>query len=236
VLPGGTGGPTARGSHLITAPSVGFSQWENILLGGNGLLGVIRHGSAPARPRVGRGHRWWAGAGVAGRGRPVVEQDARDPARSAIRPRKPGLTSSRRTDRPAADPLPAEYHRGVSSGRRLSGIGGAFAFDTGSLTGTALLLAAPEPSTTWWHWVIRLREEKRLTGTVQATITPAEHGWAAEVAWVVGTPRQRRDIATEAALGHASPPSPLPPAWLPPITGTTGGSGRSFASRWGNAC
>jgi ribosomal protein L16/L10AE len=105
--------------------------------------------------------------------------------------------------------------------------------------------------------VIRLREEKRLTGTVQATITPAEHGWAAEVAWVVGTPRQRRDIATEAARGlfarllqqdvrvirvhihpdhHASPPpSPLPPAWLPPITGTTGGSGRSFASRWGNA-
>jgi hypothetical protein len=111
------------------------------------------------------------------------------------------LTSSRRTDRPAADPPPAEYHRGVSSGRRLSGNGGAFAFDTGSLTGTALLLAAPEPSTTWWHWVIRLREEKRLTGTVQATITPAEHGWAAEVAWVVGTPRQRRDIATEAARG-----------------------------------
>ncbi|WP_433451056.1 FG-GAP repeat protein [Streptomyces sp. CA-142005] len=41
VLPGGTGGPTAKGSHMITAPSVGFSQKENTLLGGYGLLGVI---------------------------------------------------------------------------------------------------------------------------------------------------------------------------------------------------
>jgi hypothetical protein len=37
----GTSGPTARGSYLITAPSVGFTQRENTLLGGNGLLGVI---------------------------------------------------------------------------------------------------------------------------------------------------------------------------------------------------
>jgi len=41
VLPGGTDGPTARGSSMITAPSVGFPQRENTLLGGNGLLGVI---------------------------------------------------------------------------------------------------------------------------------------------------------------------------------------------------
>lgn len=41
VLPGGTGGPTAKGSHMITAPSVGFSQKDSTLLGGNGLLGVI---------------------------------------------------------------------------------------------------------------------------------------------------------------------------------------------------
>ncbi|MFF5161270.1 hypothetical protein ACFY3N_34550 [Streptomyces sp. NPDC000348] len=41
VLPGGTGGATTRGSYLIIAPSVGFSQRENTLLGGNGLLGVI---------------------------------------------------------------------------------------------------------------------------------------------------------------------------------------------------
>ncbi|CAL9333775.1 hypothetical protein SUDANB1_00120 [Streptomyces sp. enrichment culture] len=37
----GTDGPTTRGSCLVAAPSVAFSQRENTLLGGNGLLGVI---------------------------------------------------------------------------------------------------------------------------------------------------------------------------------------------------
>lgn len=41
VLPGGTGGPTAKGSSMITAPSVGLPQKDSTLLGGNGLLGVI---------------------------------------------------------------------------------------------------------------------------------------------------------------------------------------------------
>ncbi|MEU5598799.1 FG-GAP repeat protein [Streptomyces sp. NPDC020298] len=41
VLPGGTDGPTAEGSRMITAPSVGFPQQDNTLLGGYGLLGVI---------------------------------------------------------------------------------------------------------------------------------------------------------------------------------------------------
>ncbi|WP_406840944.1 VCBS repeat-containing protein [Streptomyces sp. AHU1] len=41
VLPGGTDGPTAKGSSIITAPSVGFPQKDSTLLGGNGLLGVI---------------------------------------------------------------------------------------------------------------------------------------------------------------------------------------------------
>ncbi|MEU6557792.1 FG-GAP repeat protein [Streptomyces sp. NPDC046915] len=41
VLPGGTDGPTAKDSRMITAPSVGFPQKDNTLLGGNGLLGVI---------------------------------------------------------------------------------------------------------------------------------------------------------------------------------------------------
>ncbi|MFC9283732.1 FG-GAP repeat protein [Streptomyces collinus] len=41
VLPGGTNGPTAKGSSVITAPSVGFPQRDSTLLGGNGLLGVI---------------------------------------------------------------------------------------------------------------------------------------------------------------------------------------------------
>ncbi|MFF8532060.1 FG-GAP repeat protein [Streptomyces sp. NPDC015532] len=41
VLAGGTDGPTAKGSSIITAPSVGFPQKDSTLLGGNGLLGVI---------------------------------------------------------------------------------------------------------------------------------------------------------------------------------------------------
>jgi RimJ/RimL family protein N-acetyltransferase len=64
-----------------------------------------------------------------------------------------------------------------------------------------LVAGSPDPSRTWWNWVIRLREETRLAGTVQATITAAEHGCTAEVAWVVGTPWQRRGVATEAARG-----------------------------------
>ncbi|MFF6885288.1 GNAT family N-acetyltransferase [Streptomyces sp. NPDC012421] len=55
---------------------------------------------------------------------------------------------------------------------------------------------APEPGTSWCNWVIRSREEGRLVGTVQATVT----GGSAEVAWVVGTDWQGRGYASEAAL------------------------------------
>lgn len=57
---------------------------------------------------------------------------------------------------------------------------------------------SPDPDVAWLNWVIRLREEGCLTGTVQATVTP---GPIAEVAWVVGTPWQGRGIAREAVLG-----------------------------------
>jgi RimJ/RimL family protein N-acetyltransferase len=56
---------------------------------------------------------------------------------------------------------------------------------------------SPDPGVAWLNWVIRLREEDRLTGTVQATV----NGSLAEIAWVVGTPWQGRGIATEAARG-----------------------------------
>lgn len=54
---------------------------------------------------------------------------------------------------------------------------------------------SPDPAVTWLNWVIRLRDEDRLTGTVQATIESD----VAEVSWVVGTAWQGRGIATEAA-------------------------------------
>ncbi|WP_329231322.1 FG-GAP-like repeat-containing protein [Streptomyces sp. NBC_01460] len=41
VLPGGTSGPTAAGSRMFTASSVGLTQQNGTLLGGNGLLWVI---------------------------------------------------------------------------------------------------------------------------------------------------------------------------------------------------
>ncbi|WP_241740940.1 FG-GAP-like repeat-containing protein [Streptomyces sp. L2] len=41
VLPGGTSGPVTKGSHMIDAPSVGFTQEGWTALGGNGLLHVI---------------------------------------------------------------------------------------------------------------------------------------------------------------------------------------------------
>ncbi|MET7379818.1 GNAT family N-acetyltransferase [Streptomyces sp. NPDC005526] len=60
---------------------------------------------------------------------------------------------------------------------------------------------SPDPSQAWCNWVIQLRDAACLTGTLQATITADGHGAAAEIAWVVGIPWQRRGIATEAAQG-----------------------------------
>ncbi|MFH9663525.1 GNAT family N-acetyltransferase [Streptomyces sp. NPDC017248] len=64
-----------------------------------------------------------------------------------------------------------------------------------------LTAGSPDPAVTWLNWVLRLRDEDRLTGTVQATLVPDGHGLIAEVAWVVGSPWQGRGLATEAARG-----------------------------------
>lgn len=61
---------------------------------------------------------------------------------------------------------------------------------------------SPDPAESWLNWVIWLRDERLLAGTVQATITVehvAQVAEVAEVAWVVGRPWQGRGIATEAA-------------------------------------
>ncbi|SBT40251.1 GNAT family N-acetyltransferase [Micromonospora auratinigra] len=60
-----------------------------------------------------------------------------------------------------------------------------------------LVAGSPDPAVAWCNWVIRLRDEGCLVGTVQATVT----GHEAEIAWVVGTPWQGRGIAGEAARG-----------------------------------
>ncbi|MFJ8825659.1 GNAT family N-acetyltransferase [Streptomyces sp. NPDC102467] len=58
-----------------------------------------------------------------------------------------------------------------------------------------LTAGSPDPAVAWLNWVIRLRAENCLTGTVQATVTASD----TEIAWVVGTPWQGRGIAGEAA-------------------------------------
>jgi RimJ/RimL family protein N-acetyltransferase len=65
----------------------------------------------------------------------------------------------------------------------------------------ARMLAGPsDPAESWCNWVIRLRENDQLTGTVQATITPDADGLRAEIAYVIGTAWQGRGIATEATI------------------------------------
>jgi RimJ/RimL family protein N-acetyltransferase len=84
---------------------------------------------------------------------------------------------------------------------------------------TRLTAGSPDPAVVWLNWVIRLRAEGCLAGTVQATVTSSAEGQGqltAEVAWVVGTPWQGRGVATEAAralvewLTRPSEPVPLP--------------------------
>ncbi|MFC8126960.1 GNAT family N-acetyltransferase [Streptomyces sp. NPDC057302] len=62
---------------------------------------------------------------------------------------------------------------------------------------------SPDPAVSWCNWVLRLRDEGCLAGTVQATAGPADggEGLVAEIAWVVGTPWQGRGLAVEAARG-----------------------------------
>ncbi|MFE4552244.1 GNAT family N-acetyltransferase [Streptomyces sp. NPDC056785] len=64
-----------------------------------------------------------------------------------------------------------------------------------------LVAGSPDPAVLWCNWVLRLRGAAAddggglLVGTVQATVTVP----TAEVAWVVGTRRQGRGFAREAA-------------------------------------
>ncbi|GGO50593.1 acetyltransferase [Streptomyces daqingensis] len=59
---------------------------------------------------------------------------------------------------------------------------------------------SPDPAELWCNWVLEARDDSRLTGTVQATVTRHDDGTrTAEIAWVVGTPWQGWGIATEAA-------------------------------------
>ncbi len=110
--------------------------------------------------------------------------------------RRTGLRARRRTDR-APRPRPLSVaHAGemaeVLADPALHAFIGGAPLSPPELRARYERLAAgsPDPAVTWLNWVVRLRSEDRLTGTVQATLT--DGGRVAEVAWVVGTAWQGR--------------------------------------------
>lgn len=58
---------------------------------------------------------------------------------------------------------------------------------------------SPDGCQGWLNWIARDRETGIAVGTVQATLTAADGGLTAEIAWVVGAAHQRRGYAKEAA-------------------------------------
>ncbi|MGW6933735.1 GNAT family N-acetyltransferase [Lentzea sp. NPDC054927] len=106
------------------------------------------------------------------------------------------------TDRLDLLPLQVEHAEemaGVLADPALHTFIGGAPYSPGALLARYRRLAtgSPDPAERWLNWVIHLRDEGRLVGTVQATIADQ----VAEIAWVVGTPWQGRGIAGEAARG-----------------------------------
>ena len=62
---------------------------------------------------------------------------------------------------------------------------------------------SPDGAELWLNWAVRLREDDRAIGLLQATVTQGE----AAVAWTIGTAFQRQGFATEAGVR----PPPLAP-------------------------
>lgn len=63
-----------------------------------------------------------------------------------------------------------------------------------------LVAGSGDPDVQWLNWVIRVRADARLVGTVQATVVRYGPGAVeAEIAWVVGKAWQGHGFAKEAA-------------------------------------
>jgi RimJ/RimL family protein N-acetyltransferase len=58
---------------------------------------------------------------------------------------------------------------------------------------------SPDGREGWLNWVVREREGGAVVGSTQATVR-GEHADIADIAWIVGTPWQRRGYAVEASL------------------------------------
>ncbi|GLU48435.1 GNAT family N-acetyltransferase [Nocardiopsis ansamitocini] len=63
-----------------------------------------------------------------------------------------------------------------------------------------MLEGSDEPGVRWCNWIVR-EDSGQAVGTVQATVGPDIGGLRAVIAWMVGTPWQRRGYAAEASRG-----------------------------------
>ncbi|WP_413093824.1 GNAT family N-acetyltransferase [Streptomyces nitrosporeus] len=116
-------------------------------------------------------------------------------------PHRPAPFATRRLDAVPLDPAHADEMAGVLAGPALYAYTGGAPEDAVSLRARyERQCAGPsDPAERWWNWVLRIREDGRLAGYVQATV----RGPRAEVAWVLGTEWQGRGYAKEAAAGLA---------------------------------
>ncbi|MEU4095726.1 GNAT family N-acetyltransferase [Streptomyces sp. NPDC026673] len=128
-------------------------------------------------------------------------------------PAGPGPIATRRL---VLEPLRVEHAEemaAVLSDPRLHEFIGGTPYDAPGLRAryTRLVAGSGDPAVSWWNWVIRLRADDRLAGTVQATVAwDTPEGAVAEVAWVVGTPWQGRGVAKEAAVALVDRLAALP--------------------------
>ncbi|WP_405770157.1 GNAT family N-acetyltransferase [Actinacidiphila glaucinigra] len=131
-------------------------------------------------------------------------------------PVRPGGPEAITTPRLVLEPLRVDHAQemaAVLSDPGLHEFIGGTPYDAPGLRAryTRLVAGSGDPAVSWWNWVVRLRTEDRLTGTVQATVAwDTPDGTVAEVAWVTGAPWQGRGIATEAAVALVARLAALP--------------------------
>ena len=102
-----------------------------------------------------------------------------------------------------------------------------------------MVAGSPDPATTWHNWVIRLRADARLTGTVQATLAtkqpPRSPGWWAPPGKGAASPPKPPEDSLPGSANNPHrpsspifipttshpPPSPRLAGSHPPANGTT---------------
>lgn len=62
-----------------------------------------------------------------------------------------------------------------------------------------IIAGSGNPDEIWLNWIVRRGVDQEPMGTVQATVTRLDEGWAAAIAWVIGVPWQAQGFAAEAA-------------------------------------